>query len=271
MRKNGAQRRKGKTMRISIDGYNVEYKITGEGSRTLVILQGWGTNMEMYDSVAAMVSDGYRVVQLDLPGFGASDEPREPWAVDDFADFFLKFLDALQITELSLMGHSYGGRIIIKLAARENLPIRIEQIVLVDSAGIMPQRDSSQKFRVYKYKFLKRLANLRISQALCPELIEEWRSKQGSEDYRNATPVMRACLVIAVNEDLQEELTKIRQDTLLVWGDQDTATPLSDGKRMDELIPESGLAVIPGVGHYSFLEAPEAFRMILRAYLTEVE
>ena len=267
MRKNGAQRRKGKTMRISIDGYNVEYKITGEGPRTLVILQGWGTNMGMYDSVAAMVSDRYRVVQIDLPGFGASDEPREPWAVDDFADFFLKFLDVMQIRELSLLGHSYGGRIIIKLAAREALPVRIEKIVLVDSAGIMPQRDNSQKFRVYKYKFLKRLANLRISQALCPELIEEWRSRQGSEDYRNATPVMRACLVIAVNEDLQEQLRLIKQDTLLVWGDKDTATPLSDGKRMEELIPESGLAVIPGVGHYSFLEAPETFRLILRAYL----
>ena len=258
-------------MRISIDGYKVEYKITGDGPETLVILQGWGTNLELYDSVAAMVSDRYRVVQLDLPGFGASDEPREPWSVDDFGDFFLKFLKELSIDRTSLLGHSYGGRVIIKLAAREDLPLQIEKIVLVDSAGIMPKRSNDQKFRVWKYKFLKKLAALRISQALCPELIEDWRSRQGSEDYRNATPVMRACLVIAVNEDLQEQLKRIRQDTLLIWGDKDTATPISDAKRMDELIPESGLAVIPGTGHYCFLEQPETFRLILRAYLVPEE
>ena len=265
------QYRNGKKMQIRIDDYNIEYKITGESTQNLVILQGWGTNLGMYDSIAAMVSDRYRVIQFDMPGFGASDEPREPWSVDDYVDFLLKFLEALGIRETSLLGHSYGGRMIIKLAARDELPIRIGKIALVDSAGIVPPKSNDQKFRVYKYKFLKRLANLRISQALCPELIEEWRSKQGSEDYRNATPMMRACLVIAVNEDLQDCLPKIRQDTLLVWGDQDTATPLSDGKRMEELIPECGLAVIPGTGHYCFLEAPEAFRMIIRAYMVPEE
>ena len=78
-------------------------------------------------------------------------------------------------------------------------------------------------------------------------------------------------MVIAVNEDLQDCMPKIKQDTLLIWGEKDTATPLEEGKRMDELIPSSSLAVIPGVGHYSFLEAPAAFRAILRAYLIPEE
>lgn len=258
-------------MQINIDGYNIEYKITGEGPDTLVILQGWGTSLATYNTVAAAVEDRYRVVQLDMPGFGLSDEPREPWAVDDFADFVLKFLDALELRKVSFLGHSYGGRVIIKLAAREDLPVEIEHIVLVDSAGIKQRRSNDQNFRVYKYKVLKRLANLKIAQKLCPELIEDWRSRQGSADYRNSTPMMRACMVIAVNEDLQDCMPKIKQDTLLIWGEKDTATPLEEGKRMDELIPSSGLAVIPGVGHYSFLEAPAAFRAILRAYLIPEE
>ena len=140
-------------MKISIDGYDISYKISGpEGADTLVVLQGWGTEMSLYDSVAAAVSDSYRVIQFDLPGFGNSDEPREPWNVDAYADFFCSFMEALGIKKAVLLGHSYGGRVIIKLAARESIPFEIEKIVLVDSAGVMPERSASQKFKVRMYK-----------------------------------------------------------------------------------------------------------------------
>jgi pimeloyl-ACP methyl ester carboxylesterase len=102
--------------------------------------------------------------------------------------------------------------------------------------------------------------------ALFPELIDDWRSRQGSADYRNATPIMRQCLVKAVNEDLTELLPRIKQDTLLIWGAKDTATPIGDGKLMEEKIPNSGLAVINGTGHFSFLEQPAVFRNIMRSY-----
>ena len=109
-------------MTKTVNGYSINYRITGpsedSGAPVLVVLQGWGTGMEIYDSVAAAVNDRYRVVQFDLPGFGASDEPREPWNVDAYADFFCCFMEELGIKKASLLGHSYGGRIIIKLAAR---------------------------------------------------------------------------------------------------------------------------------------------------------
>ena len=134
-------------MNKTVDGLNINYKITGpDGSReapVLVVLQGWGTGLEIYDSAAAAVNDKYRVVQFDLPGFGASDEPPEPWNVDAYADFFCRFMQELGIKKAVLLGHSYGGRIIIKLAARESLPFEIEKIVLVDSAGVMPERSAS--------------------------------------------------------------------------------------------------------------------------------
>jgi pimeloyl-ACP methyl ester carboxylesterase len=107
---------------------------------------------------------------------------------------------------------------------------------------------------------------MRVVYALFPELIDDWRSRQGSADYRNATPIMRQCLVKAVNEDLTGLLPKIKQDTLLIWGDKDTATPIGDGKLMEEKIPNSGLAVINGTGHFSFLEQPAVFRNIMRSY-----
>ena len=253
-------------MDINIDGLNICYKITGDGPDTIVMLQGWGTDLGIYDSVANAVNSKYRFVQFDLPGFGSSDEPKEPWNVDAFADFFCRFMQALDIKKATLIGHSYGGRVIIKLATRDSLPFEIDRIVLIDSAGIMPKRTFSQKFRIKKYKILKKVLDTRLVYALFPELIDEWRSRQGSADYRNASPIMRACLVMAVNEDLTELLPKIRQDTLLIWGSLDLDTPLSDAKIMEEKIPSSGLAVIEGAGHFSFLEKPLVFRSIMQSY-----
>jgi pimeloyl-ACP methyl ester carboxylesterase len=230
------------------------------------MLQGWGTDLGVYDSVANAINDKYRFVQFDLPGFGGSDEPKEPWNVDAYADFFCKFMEALGINKASLIGHSYGGRIIIKLAAREAIPFEISNIVLIDSAGIMPKRSFKQKFNIKKYKIIKKIVNVKLIYALFPELIDDWRSRQGSADYRNASPMMRQCMVMAVNEDLTDLLPEIRQDTLLIWGDKDTATPLCDGKLMEERIPNSGLAVLKGCGHFSFLEQPAIFRSIMRSY-----
>lgn len=253
-------------MNIEVDGYNVCYKITGDGAETVIILQGWGTHLGMYDTVADAICEQYRVVQLDLPGFGSSDEPREAWNVDAFADFFCKFTEALEIKEAILIGHSYGGRMIIKLATRENLPFSIRKIVLIDSAGIMPKRSMKQKMKVRWYKIVKKIVNIRLVYALFPEVVEDWRSRQGSADYRNASPMMRKCLVMAVNEDLTHLLSKIKQETLLIWGDKDTATPLSDAKIMEEKIPNAGLVVLQGASHFSFLDSPAVFRNVMKSY-----
>lgn len=285
--------------KINIDGLNIAYKVTGPGGngagadadvRTAVVLQGWGTSLDMYDSVAAAISDVYRVVQLDLPGFGDSDEPPEAWNVDRYADFFCSFMKELGIRKAVLIGHSYGGRVIIKLAARDAaakavdaasgeidanaaagdhsaLPFEIEKIVLMDSAGVMPERTWQQKMKIRRFRALRRFLTSAPVHALFPEVIDYWISKQGSEDYRNASPVMKKCLVMAVNEDLRHLFPSVRQETLLVWGDADLDTPISDAHVMEEMMPDAGLAIIEGAGHYSFLEQPVLFRTILRTYL----
>ncbi|MCR4695143.1 MAG: alpha/beta hydrolase [Pseudobutyrivibrio sp.] len=253
-------------MNIEIDGYKINYKKTGSGDRYALILQGWGTTMDIYNSMAATISDSYTVVQVDLPGFGTSDEPREPWNVDAYGDFVVKFIEALEIKSLVLIGHSYGGRIIIKLATRPGIPFEIENIILVDSAGIIPEKTPAQKRKIRRYKILKRIFNIKLIETLLPATVEEWRSRQGSADYRNSSQMMRACMVLAVNEDLRKLLPDIKQDTLLIWGDKDTATPISDAHLMDELIPYSGLVVLEGSGHYSFLEQPQKFKSVMRSY-----
>ena len=202
-------------MNIVVDGYNICYKTTGTGDKTVVILQGWGTDLGVYDSVAGVIDGSrYRVIQFDFPGFGGSDEPKEPWDVDGFADFFCRFMEVMQVKQATLIGHSYGGRVIIKLAARESIPFEITNIILIDSAGVLPVRTTAQKWKIRKYKILKKFLNMKLIYAMFPEVIDDWRSRQGSADYRNATPMMRQCMVKAVNEDLTEllpvEQTEIR-------------------------------------------------------------
>ena len=255
-------------MNISIDGYNICYRITGDGPETVVMLQGWGTELAVYDSVAAIFAgdNRYRFVQFDFPGFGGSDEPKEGWNVDAYADFLCKLMQKLGIAKATLIGHTYGGRVIIKLASRDSIPFEIDRIVLIDSAGIVPEKTAIQKLKIKRYKFLKKFLNYKLIHALFPEIIDDWNSRQGSADYRNATPVMRKCLVMAVNEDLRELMPKIKQETLLIWGDRDTATPIGDAKIMEEKIPHAGLVVLEGTGHFSFLEKPAVFRNVMKNY-----
>lgn len=253
-------------MYLDVNGYKINYKITGFGDEIVVLLQGWGTSCDIYDGVASSINSKYRVVQFDMPGFGDSDEPKDAWSVDDYADFFLEFMQKLEIKRAALWGHSYGGRVIIKLVSRESIPLEIDRVVLVDSAGVLPKRSLKQKIKTMQYKVIKKIVNINAVNKLFPELIDEWRGRQGSEDYKNATPIMRQCLVKAVNEDLTPLFKKNKMETLLVWGDLDTATPISDAKIMEEYMENAGLAVIQGTGHFCFIEDHAVFSNIMKSY-----
>jgi pimeloyl-ACP methyl ester carboxylesterase len=139
--------------------------------------------------------------------------------------------------------------------------------VLVDSAGIMPVRTPKQKRRIKLYKIKKKVLHLPFVYFFFGYVIDNWMHNQGSEDYKNASPMMKKCLVKSVNQDLTHFLKAIENETLLVWGDLDDATPISDAHIMKENIRNSGLAVLEGTGHYSFLEKPLEFKKILRAFM----
>jgi len=121
--------------------------------------------------------------------------------------------------------------------------------------------------RVKLYKLGKAVLKSRLISALYPGALNRLQKKFGSADYAAASPVMRGCLVKAVNEDLEPLLPGIKAETLLIWGDKDTATPLSDGQKMEKMIKGSGLVVFSGAGHYSFLEQPYLFAQVIKSFL----
>ena len=253
-------------MNIQVNGLNIEYTDRGEGD-VVVILHGWCQESAPYVPLSDVVSEGYRAVAPALPGFWGSEEPPEPWDVSRFADTVCEFIVKMGFERVILMGHSYGGRVIIKLASRESLPFEISKIILVDAAGVLPKRGLDYKVKVATYKAGKKIMLSAPMKKLFPKAVENWQAKQGSADYSKASPVMRGCLVKAVNEDLTPHFKDIKQEVLLVWGTLDDATPLSDAILMEKLMPDAGLAKIEGAGHFSWLDNPAIFNAIIRSYL----
>lgn len=252
-------------MITNIDGININYEKKGEGEFVL-FLHGWGSNIKLWQGLMDTVTPKYTALALDMPGFGESDEPKEAWSVDDYVDFVLKFVDLFKPESLVLVGHSFGGRVIIKMLNRK-LPFEVKKIILIDSAGIKPKKTFKQKISLLAYKTGRKIMETKPLKAMFPDAVENMRKKRGSADYNSATPVMRETLVKVVNEDLTELLPNVKASSLLIWGTNDTATPLSDGERMEKLIPDAGLVKVQGAGHYSFLEAPELVSRVVKSFL----
>lgn len=247
------------------DTLNVDYIDVGAGD-VILFLQGWGTTASIYKSVFDMLSDSYRVIAPDFPGFGDSAEPSFPYSAEDYSDFVLAFLEKLGVKKLSIMGHSHGGRVAIELLSRENLPIKVEKLVLIDSAGIVTKKKLSKRIKIKTYKTLKCVFKLPFMKVLYPDALSNLQKKFGSADYASSSDMMRKSMVKLVNTDYSDRLAKISQPTLLIWGENDDATPLSHAKTMEKAIPDSGLVVISGGGHFSYLSDMALTRRVLRSF-----
>lgn len=240
-------------IKINIENLNVNFIKKGTGNPTLII-PGWGTTINTYLSLVNSISAYSTVYCLDMPGFGESQEPNFSWALDNYVDFIIKFIETQNIKKLNLIGHSNGGRIIIKLANRKDLNFEINKIILIGSAGIVHKKSLTVRLKIYIYKLCKKILQLKPIKKLFPSSLSKLKNIFGSEDYKNASPILKQSLVQLINEDLKKCLPNINAPTLLIWGENDTATPLSDAKIMEKLIPDSGLVSIKNCSHYVFIE-----------------
>jgi pimeloyl-ACP methyl ester carboxylesterase len=230
----------------------------------IVLMHGWGCDHTIWNGVKAhLEAAGFRVTAPDFPGFGGSPEPPSPWGMEEYTAWFERFLASRGVENPVLVGHSFGGRVALVYASRN----RVDKVVLVDAAGVKPRRSAAYYAKVWSFKALKRLAPFLLGRQKAAALIERRRAATGSADYNAASPAMRGTLSRVVGEDLRRFMPLISAPTLLVWGSEDTATPLRDAKIMERLIPGAGLAVFDGAGHYSFLEQPGRFAAVLDSFL----
>lgn len=248
-------------MRYRYDDIDINIEVTGEGAPVL-LLHGWGCSNEIFKHLQAVLAAQYKVYNFDFPGFGASQEPHTVWGTEEYTRMVEQFVKDNNIQSPALVGHSFGGRISIIYASRN----QVSRVVLVDAAGIKPKRPLKYYYKVYTFKALKWLCYTFLPKKTADAIIEKRRKGAGSADYNNASPKMRAILSKVVNEDLTHLLPKIAAPTLLFWGNMDTATPLSDAKTMERLIPDAGLVIAHGTGHFSFLENQGLFTQVMKNF-----
>lgn len=234
-----------------VKNIKVNYQQYGEG-KDIVLLHGWGQNIEMMAPLGNLLKDDYKVTIIDLPGFGLSDEPDYAYSVYDYVDLLEELFKELKIENPSLIGHSFGGRLSIIYASRND----VSKLVLFGSPCVRHETKN------YKQIILKKLKKIKI---LSP--FENIAKKlMGSTDYKNANGIMREILVKTVNEDLSNCAKKIECPTLLIWGDNDEAVPLNEARELESLLKDGALIVLPGT-HYCYLENLRQVENILNNFL----
>ena len=247
---------------MELEGLKIRMEVTGQG-QPLILMHGWGCDHTTVRSIAATAAQTHTVYNIDFPGFGGSQEPSEVWGVERYTILVEQLVRKEGLENPVLVGHSFGGRVAILYASRNE----VDKVVLVDAAGIKPRRSVKYYLKVCSFKAGKRFWELVLGKEKARKRIDEMRARRGSSDYAGASPMMRRILSKVVNEDLTDRLHLIPAPTLLIWGENDTATPLADAKKMAKLIPDAGLVSFPGCGHYSFLDNPGQFRGVLSSFL----
>lgn len=254
-------------MMMDAGGFCLHYTVSGEG-KSVLLLHGWGGSIDSFAPVAANLANGYRVISIDFPGFGKTPPPPEPWSVTEYTEVVRDFIKRLGAEGCDIIAHSFGGRVAIMLASQ--YPALVSKLVLVDAAGVRPKRSLKYHVRIRIFKIGKRIMRCGLCMRLLGPAGEKLQKRvvsAGSKDYRALSEDMKRTFVRVVNQDLRPRLKLIQSPTLLVWGQNDTETPLYMGRIMEREIPDAGLVVFEGAGHFSYLDCFNRFMLVIRSFL----
>ncbi|HJR44986.1 MAG TPA: alpha/beta fold hydrolase [Actinomycetota bacterium] len=245
---------------IEAGGHRARVVERGDGF-PVVVLHGWGGRIESMAPVLDCLEASFRVVAIDLPGFGESPLPTGVWGTPDYATFVRDLLREVGVERAHFVGHSYGAKTSLYLAA--TVPALVDKLVLQASSGLR----TPPSFQARLKRGVSRTARVagrfgdpgvRVRDAL-------YRRIQSS-DYRDAGD-LRPILVKVVNEDLEGLLPRVQASTLLIWGSKDDAVPMSHARTMERSIPDAGLVVFEGAGHFAYLDEPGRFCRVVRHFL----
>ncbi len=261
-------------MQLEFRGINVDIDVRGGAGRGVLLLHGWACSARMMESVSALLAPKMRVAAVDFPGHGrngAAQAPREPWGVPDYMELCVHIVKTLGLAPCDIVAHSFGARVAILLAAEH--PELVGRMILTGAAGIRKPQDGKASMKQRLYKGLRGAMNAAEKTHLFGSLPDKGREalvqRFGSADYKALTPDMRQTFNRVITLDLTDRLSEIKAPTLLYWGAQDTETPLWMGQKMEELIPDAGLVVEPGAGHFAYLEQNAKFLRIVSNFLLE--
>lgn len=238
-------------MQIMVNGQLVQYKDEGKGP-VILMLHGWGSNLATFDNLANHLSKRFRIIRLDFPGFGGSPKPADNWGVGEYAQLASYFIGKLKLDNLyAVIGHSFGGRVIIK--GISNGYLHPEKVILIGTAGVKPPE--SAKKLVYKSiaKAGKAITLMPGLKSLRPALRKKLYATAGASDYLNAG-TMQQIFLNTIDEDLLPDVHRIAKPTLLIWGENDSETPVRDAQKIMHELPNGQLTVITDAGHFVYTD-----------------
>lgn len=241
-------------MVMRIKEININYTYYGEGENTIVLLHGWGQNIQMMQPIGDRLQNQYKILIIDLPGYGKSEEPKEVWSIEDYAECINHIVRNLRIENPIMVGHSFGGKISLMYASK----YKTQKLVLFGSPYCKEIKKLSIKTKVLKT--LKKVPGLNKFENIVKKHV-------GSVDYRHASVMMRKILVETVNLDITENVKKIICPTLLIWGENDEAVPLERAYELEKLIPDAAVIVYDSCTHYAYLEHLGQSISILKTFL----
>ena len=223
--------------------------------KDIVLLHGWGQNIEMMKPLGDLLADNYHITIIDLPGFCKSKEPATILDVGDYTEIVHDLLESLKVVKPTLIGHSFGGRISIRYGASYD----VEKLVLCGAPCVKTKKELTLKEKMLKS--VKKLPGME-------KLADIAKNYIGSTDYKNASPMMRDILVKVVGEDLSEYAKKIKVPVILIWGEYDEAVPLEEGRMLEKLLSDGAMIVLPGT-HYAYLENLYQVGAIINKFMEE--
>ena len=227
---------------MKIKDVYINYEIYGnQKGKELVFLHGWGQNIDMMKPLANHLSDNYKIIIIDLPGHGKSEEPLYAWSIFDYQEAIHELLKKLEINKPTLIGHSFGGKISLLYASN----YKVNKLIVFGSPF-----KASKKNKMFKVRMLKRLKRIPVLNRF-EQFLKE---RIGSDDYRKASKIMRDILVKTVNLDITENVQKIKCPTLIIWGEYDEAVPLENAFELEKLISDAGVVILSRGSHYAYLE-----------------
>jgi pimeloyl-ACP methyl ester carboxylesterase len=235
---------------VRVSGYPVRYRTAGEGE-PLVLLHGLSGSSDWWRRNVPELARRYQVFLLDLPGFGAMRRQRRRFSLAESAAWLLSWAEAVGLERMSLIGHSMGGYVGIKLAAEH--PETVDRLVLIAPAGTTGRRS------IIRHLPPLLLAAYRSTPSFFPMFVYDTLRMGPATLWRASREIFAA--------DVSEELPGISTPTLLVWGEQDPLVPPTAGKLLRSQMPSSRLVVLEGTSHVPMFDRPEKFNETLLSFL----
>jgi pimeloyl-ACP methyl ester carboxylesterase len=250
---------------ILIDDLSINYKIEGEG-KPILILHGWGGSSDSWIKIIEGLKKDFLLICPDLPGFGKSSFPKFPWELDNYVFLVKKFIEALNLKKIILIGHSFGGKIAIKFVSL--FPEYVELLILCAPSGMRKKSGFKQKVLLFFSFFGNLLFKIKFFSSFKGRAQDFFYSLINS-DYRKTKGTMRETFKKIVSVEVLDELPKILPKTYIIWGEKDKILPIEQANFFAKNIKNAILLTLPNFSHSPHLEKPKEFVEILKKILVQ--